>query len=191
MAAAAGMAALIFIFLIEGNDIMGLLSFDPSGPYAKPVAYTLMLGGFLAYMLGVGLISDIKADFKFLLHLLQLSVFLFVFLTGYFIESEISLLFVKCLFIALVTHNVFLIIFFLYQKKISSSYGSRIMMLITTLKILPSIYIAFRIFTAGVMVFVTSSYLPDVIAKAALLILVFTSVSVNSVYILYINRKVR
>jgi len=114
-----------------------------------------------------------------------------VFLTGYFIESEISLLFVKCLFIALVTHNVFLIIFFLYQKKISSSYGSRIMMLITTLKILPSIYIAFRIFTAGVMVFVTSSYLPDVIAKAALLILVFTSVSVNSVYILYINRKVR
>ncbi|HPJ21677.1 MAG TPA: hypothetical protein PLH18_04920, partial [Clostridia bacterium] len=126
-----------------------------------------------------------------LLHLLQLSVFLFVFLTGYFIESEISLLFVKCLFIALVTHNVFLIIFFLYQKKISSSYGSRIMMLITTLKILPSIYIAFRIFTAGVMVFVTSSYLPDVIAKAALLILVFTSVSVNSVYILYINRKVR
>ncbi|HPJ22546.1 MAG TPA: hypothetical protein PLH18_09375, partial [Clostridia bacterium] len=72
MAAAAGMAALIFIFLIEGNDIMGLLSFDPSGPYAKPVAYTLMLGGFLAYMLGVGLISDIKADFKFLLHILQL-----------------------------------------------------------------------------------------------------------------------
>jgi len=191
MAAAAGMAALIFLFLIEGNDIIGLLAFDSSGPYAKPVAYTLMLGGFLAYMLGIGLISDIKADFKFLLHILQLSVFLFVFLTGYFIESEISSFFVKCLFVSLVAHNVFLIIFFLYQKKTSSSYGSRIMMLITTLKVLPSIYITVRIFSAGVMVFVKSSDLMDLIAKASLLILVFASVSVNSIYILYINRKVR
>jgi hypothetical protein len=150
-----------------------------------------MIAGFLTYILGLGLIADIKADFKFILQLSHFAVFAFLFSTGYFIGSAQLYIFINALFISLLVKNILLLIFFLFQKRTSSSYASRIMMAVTTISLLPAIYLTYRIFTEGTLEIFGSTLMIDMIAKILFVLLVYISVFANSVYILYINRKVR
>ncbi|MBN1624650.1 MAG: hypothetical protein JXN10_11775 [Clostridia bacterium] len=190
-AATIGLTVFLLIFLIEGNNFFDLFTLSVNDEITDSVGYVLMITGFLSYMLGLGLIADIKADFKLILHFTHLAVFAFIFSTGYFIASEQLYIFIYGLFISLLANNTFLLIFFFYQKRTASSYSSRSMMAVTTISIFPAIYITYRVFTAGPLEFLGSSLLADMIAKILLVILAYISVFANSVYILYINRKVR
>ena len=190
-AATLGLSVLIFIFISGGNDISRLFSISSEDPLTEAFGYILMLSGFLAYMLSLGIISDIKADFKFILYISRFSVFIFLFLAGYFINSSDLPYFINGIFISVILNKILLLIFFFYQKRTSSSYSSRIMMLVTTIQLVPAVYIPYRIFTIGPMTFLSSGITSDVIAKATLAVLVYISLAANSIYILYVNRKVR
>ena len=128
IAATIGLAVLLLMFLTSGNKFTELFSLNKNDTLIEPIGYVLMISGFLSYMLGLGLIADIKADFKFLLHLSHLTVFTFVFLTGYFISSENITFFINGIFATVIIDNIFLLVFFLYQKRTSSSYSSGVMM---------------------------------------------------------------
>lgn len=190
-AATLGLAVLFVLFLYEGNEFLDLFILTVNDSITVSVGYVLMISGFLSYMLGLGLIADIKADFKFLLHLTHFAVFAFVFLTGYFINSTQLDIFISGLFVSIIVKDIFLLIFFLFQKRTSSSYSSRIMMAVTTISLLPAVYITFRIFTIGPLETLGSNLLADMISKILLVVLIYISVSANSLYIQYINRKVR
>lgn len=191
LAAAIGFAVVIVTHTINKSGFYLLDIQNNNFLFSEVIAYTLMISAFLTFMLSIGLISKLNTDFKFILYITRVFIFVFVFLSGYFIDLPEFSIFIKPAFISIIVYQFLLMIFFISQKRFSSRYSSRIIMILSISYIIPLTYITYRIFTIGFYSFFNTSLLIDTISLIIFAVLFYVSLTVNSIYLIYINRKVR
>lgn len=184
-------AVLLYLFFSSGGTLDEFLSFDFSYIGLTYLGFSMIVLGFTSFVQSLGIISKIKADFRVFLHIARTVSFIGIALAGYFINTQDFPLFAKICIITSLVYSVFLMFFFFNQRKGVSSYGSRTMMIISIFPLVPLAYFAIRIFSNGFEFFINSLSTADFYAKLILLVSVIIKLLMNSIYLIYVNRKVR
>jgi hypothetical protein len=166
-------ALLLYLFFSKNGTIDRLITLDFNEVEMTYLGFSMIVLGFTSFMLSLGTIANIKADFRIFLHLTRTLSFFGIALAGYFLKTPEFPLLAKICIIASLVYHIFLIFFFFNQKKGVSSYGSRIMMAVSVFPTIPLTYSIIRVFSVGFENLLTSTTGLDYYAKLLLFITIF------------------
>jgi len=191
LAAAIGWTALIIYYFFDGNSFTALLTFSFNVPVRDYFALGIMISSFLVFMMNIGVISLIRADFRFVLNILSFAMFASCFAVGYTAADSSFSSLVTIALLAFIVYRLLALLYLFLQQRGASGYRSITVIVVSSASILPAAFLIYRIYLSGATQMLESSNALDLTAKGLLLGLTILTIYINSIYMIYINRKVR
>jgi len=174
----------------KGFLLNNLLINGPSIEEKNIFGFAIIVSSFLLYFLGLGISREIKSKFKFPLYMIQFLFLVISAVSGYFLSSQIFENTIKYFMIIGVIYFITVIIYFILQHRVYSRYYSRIVMIITSLPVIPFLYYLIRLISGSKISLSSTNFAFDNIALYTLLFTLLLYNTVNSIYLTYINRRV-
>lgn len=189
-AALVEITALVIYFWQSDLNIDTFFTTGPDQEMKNILGFSLIIYSFLIYFLSLGITGEINGRFKIPLYLTQLFFFIMLALCGYFISEPIFEHLITYTLLLGVFYFLTLTIYFLFQRRAYSRYYSYFIMTITSFPLLSFMLGTYLFLIQGKSGFTSEYFSFDNITIYALLFTMLLYTIVNSIYLLYINRRV-
>lgn len=181
----------LFLYLWQkGFSFNNFLINGPNADEKNILGFAIIVSSFLFYFLGLGIAREIKSKFKFPLYMMQFLFLTISVVSGYFISSIIFIDTIKYFMIIGALYFITLIVYLALQHRVYSRYYSRIVIVITSLPVLPFLYYLFRLVFGHNIIIASKTFSFDNMVLYTLLFTLLLYNTVNSIYLTYINRRV-
>ena len=181
---------MFFYLLQKGYTISDLATASQESEVENIIGFVIIVSSFLLYFLSLGIIREIKSKFKFPLYAFQFIFLALSAISGYFLSSYIFPELINYLLLSAALYYFTLIIYFILQHRIYSRYFSRVIMILSSLPLIPFLFGIYNFITGKSMIFTPNAFSFDNIALYALLFTMLLYTGANSIYLSYINRRV-